>query len=156
MKQKILRIIPYFTTAFIMALIFFFSSQTSEESSALSAGLTRSIIDFFMGNAPEAEKLRCLDMLHHLIRKCAHFVLYASLGFSASGIFTEKKKIHMWLGAVVLCLVYAVTDELHQMAVEGRAPMLGDVLIDTAGGACGAAVFILIVVIYRLRKDKKK
>lgn len=155
MKHKILRILPYATTALIMALIFFFSSQTSEESSALSAGLTRRLIDFFMFGATQAQKENCLEAIHWFIRKCAHFTLFAALGFSASGMFVGKKRLHIWIYSVVLCMVYALTDEMHQMMIEGRAPMIRDVLIDTAGGAFGAAVFILILIIYVIRKDKR-
>lgn len=149
MKQKILRIVPYITTALIMALIFFLSSQTREESSALSSGLTRQLINFFMSGASEADKAKYLDIFHNIIRKCAHFVLYAMLGFSASGIFTGKTRLRMWSSAVVLCAVYAVTDELHQSLVAGRGPMVSDVFLDTCGGAFGAAVFVIAAKLMR-------
>lgn len=144
MKQKILRVLPYITTALIMALIFFFSSQTREESSALSSGLTRRIIEFFMQGASEAEKEQCLDVLHNIIRKCAHFVLYAMLGFSASGMFIRKKSVRMWAYAVAVCCAYAISDELHQSLVDGRGPMVSDVVLDTCGGGFGAAAFLAI------------
>lgn len=153
MKQKILRILPFITTALIMALIFFFSSQNSEESAALSSGITRQIIDLIMSGATEADKARYLDLLHNIIRKCAHFVLYALLGFSASGMFTGKRRFRIWLSAVAVCCIYAISDELHQSMVDGRGPMASDVVLDTFGGGFGAAVFSLI---FFIRKGTKK
>lgn len=155
MKRKILRALPYITTVLIMALIFFFSSQSREASSQLSSGITRRIIEFFMQGASELEKEQCLEALHNIVRKCAHFILYAMLGFSASGMFIGKKRLRMWAYALAVCFVYAITDEVHQSFVDGRGPMVSDVLLDSSGGATGAAVFILILVIYGLRKGKK-
>ena len=151
MKQKLLRILPFVTTVLIMALIFFLSSQTAEESSALSSGIAGKIIDFFMAGASEAEKNECLKLFHHIIRKCAHFTLYAALGFSASGMFTGSRR--MWAYSTLLCLIYAISDELHQMCVEGRGPLISDVVIDTAGGAVGAAVFLMFFFIFKYRKE---
>ena len=46
--------------------------------------------------------------------------------------------------AVVLTSLYAATDEIHQLFVEGRACKISDWAIDTAGAAIGAAAFLLI------------
>ena len=51
--------------------------------------------------------------------------------------------------AVALTSLYAVTDEVHQLFVDGRACRFTDWLIDTAGGLTGALVFLLIAVIIK-------
>lgn len=155
MKQKLLRILPFVTTALMMLVIFLLSSQTREESSQLSTGLTKRIIDIIMFHSSEADKAQYLEILHHIIRKCAHFVLYALLGLSAGGMFVSPRRKYpgIWLYTVAFSTLYAVSDEFHQSLVAGRGPMLRDVLIDTAGSATGAAVFIALLILYN-RKDK--
>ena len=44
----------------------------------------------------------------------------------------------------VCILAYAVTDEIHQAFVPGRACAPMDVLIDSAGAATGAALMVAI------------
>ncbi len=155
MKQKILRVLPFITTVMIMLLIFFLSSQTREESSRLSSGLTKKLIDFFAPHADLSDKKLYLDMLHNIIRKCAHFVLYASLGFSSAGMFLSDKITYkrMWIYTVIFTAVYAASDELHQSMVAGRGPMISDVVLDSFGGGFGAAVFLVLILL--ARKDRK-
>ena len=50
----------------------------------------------------------------------------------------------------------AVTDELHQIAVGGRAAMARDVLIDSAGVLCGALLALLCVYLAAKRARPKK
>lgn len=64
--------------------------------------------------------------------------------------------LYVWLGrwrqqrvrryglAVMLAAVYACSDEIHQLFVEGRAGMVSDVLIDSAGAVLGLGILILI------------
>ena len=143
MKRKLLRILPYITTFSIMAIIFFFSAQSREDSSELSTGITRRIVDFFMNSADNVEKEKYVLILHNFIRKVAHFTLYAMLAFSASGMFRVKNAFKRWTYAVIFCVLYAITDEVHQLFVSGRGAMVTDVLLDGIGASFGAAVFAL-------------
>lgn len=161
MKQKVLRIASIVLTIGIMALIFFFSSQTSEQSAGLSRGLVRRFINWipFTAHASHSQKEWYILMIHNLVRKGAHFTLYASLGFSAAMMFTannpQRKKKYMCIGGIALCCVYAATDEFHQGFVAGRGPMISDVMLDTVGGAFGAAVFVAVIFLYRFIKKRR-
>lgn len=46
---------------------------------------------------------------------------------------------------VLLCVLYAVTDEVHQAFIPGRGPRVSDVLIDTAGSITGILITKFIV-----------
>jgi VanZ family protein len=77
-------------------------------------------------------------LLHHIIRKCAHFTEYFIFsllvlrGFRAA----EKGTRLRWALLTVLIVAgYASLDEFHQSFVPGRTPAVSDVLIDTIGGA---------------------
>ncbi len=81
-------------------------------------------------------------ILTTLIRKMAHFFCYLILGilgmWTLSAYNAEGKR---WLIALLFCMLYAVSDEVHQLFVPGRAGKIVDVLIDTAGSATGIAAF---------------
>ena len=58
--------------------------------------------------------------------------------------------------AVILTSIYAVTDEVHQIFVDGRSCELGDWAIDTMGAIFGALGFLIIIItIERIIKRKK-
>jgi len=54
-------------------------------------------------------------------------------------------------------IIYAITDEIHQLFVPGRSGKLEDVLIDTIGvwiGICVLLFFVKIIEIIKRCKDK--
>ncbi len=44
---------------------------------------------------------------------------------------------------VIICFLYAISDELHQYFVPGRACRLLDIFIDTSGGAFFCLIYYL-------------
>ena len=46
--------------------------------------------------------------------------------------------------AAVSAVLYACSDEFHQLFVAGRAGRINDVLIDSAGAVLGLALFLFI------------
>ena len=93
-----------------------------------------------------------LDIVHLLIRKGAHFTEYAVLAMLTANALRKRplSTIGRWLIPVGICALYALTDELHQYFVPERACRFLDVCIDTAGGICGVAAFMLL---YFVRKS---
>ena len=43
--------------------------------------------------------------------------------------------------AILLALLYATSDEIHQIFTPGRTPAVTDVLLDTVGASVGAAAW---------------
>jgi VanZ family protein len=87
--------------------------------------------------------------------KSAHFLLYAGL---AAVIATGLLKARHAYSAVILfivpagfCLLYGLSDEVHQLFVEGRNFDVGDIIADTLGAAAAA---LLMIAIYKGRADK--
>ena len=64
---------------------------------------------------------------------------------------TDWKKI--WT-AVLLVMIYAATDEFHQLFVDGRSGQFRDVLIDTFGGIAGIYIIYLICKLRGFRKSE--
>lgn len=115
-----------------MIIIFRFSADNAEESTEKS--------DFFV-NILESLPIALRNNLSFIIRKTAHFSIYAMLGFLISGIFFKKEIFY----TLSVCFLYACTDEIHQYFVAGRSCRFQDVMIDTAGSFFGILIFILIM-----------
>ena len=128
-----------------MITIFMFSAQNGDESSELSQGFLRTFILRF---TPDKISEDIVNMMEYIIRKCAHMTEYAVFGIL---VFYQIKLYRLFekewnriVMAVICVMIYASTDEIHQLFVGGRSGRFTDVLIDTAGGFIGimAAAFI--------------
>ena len=128
-----------------MITIFMFSAQNGDESSELSQGFLRTFILRF---TPDNISEDIVNMMEYIIRKCAHMTEYAVFGilvFYQIILFRLFELEWNRLVMAVICgMIYASTDEIHQLFVGGRSGRFTDVLIDTAGGFIGimAAAFI--------------
>lgn len=128
-----------------MITIFMFSAQNGDESSELSQGFLRTFILRF---TPDNISEDIVNMMEYIIRKCAHMTEYAVFGilvFYQIKLYRLFEKEWNWIVMAVICvMIYASTDEIHQLFVGGRSGRFTDVLIDTAGGFIGimAAAFI--------------
>jgi VanZ family protein len=87
-----------------------------------------------------------INLIHHCIRKTAHAVEYAILGFliwrvvhSSPAMDSHPPAGHLRL-ALLLAALYAATDEMHQLFVPGREAAVRDVLLDTCGAGFGLAL----------------
>ena len=89
-----------------------------------------------------------VEQIHHLFRKCGHLTEYAILGLLLwrSIHQPDKKNPKPWRWdeaglALAIVLLYAASDEIHQVFVATRTALRSDVLIDTSGAA--AALLLL-------------
>lgn len=122
-----------------MITIFLLSSQDGESSAQLSGavmGHVGRLITFLFGEAG-----------HNIFRKFAHFFEYAGLSFLAYNAFFQSRKKNRFspYAPYALCIFYAVTDEIHQYFVEGRACRIFDVGVDALGALAGLVLFFIIV-----------
>lgn len=135
-------------------VIFYFSAQTGGTSSGLSGKIIRMIYTIIMPRfelLDMAQQLVYIESLQLIVRKTAHFSVYAVLGILVvSAIFTHKLAPRKSTSsALTICFLYACSDELHQVFVPGRAGVFTDVLIDTAGAFVGIMFMHLIMVIIK-------
>lgn len=127
-----------------MLVIFSFSAQVAEESSQLSMGITRFLTDIMQWITPFVELEN--GTMHFLIRKAAHFFVYFVLGIfllnalRSSGV-SNYKAITL---AFLLAVLYAISDEVHQLSVPGRVGNIKDVFIDSHGAAGGIAFYYFL------------
>jgi VanZ family protein len=145
MKANQRKLLILLAVVFWMATIFKLSAQPGEQSNLLSTKVTMAIVSLAKLFRPDVNVLT----LNHFIRKCAHFLAYLVLGiiglFAMRRIgFRGKKAVGLTL---LLCISYAITDELHQGFVPGRTPKLMDVLIDSSGASLGIGIYLLFLEI---------
>src|SRR6202451_2530065 len=111
------------------------------------------ILHFFFPHA----SAETLDFLHHVIRKCGHLTEYFILSMLIlRGIRAGEKGMHVRWALVTILIIagYAALDEYHQSFVPGRTAAVGDVLIDTSGGAAALIVASLFVLLGQAREKR--
>lgn len=89
------------------------------------------IVIFWFSSQPDLPRPDS-DLLNLLMRKTAHFCTYAVLALCYTWALGGWRR---WKWALLLVVVYAISDEYHQSWTPRRQPAWTDVLIDTAGGA---------------------
>lgn len=146
-----------------MIAVFSFSNQTSTKSSGLSGRLTNRIVEFLhiTEGCTEKDAKIVTSNIEHIIRKIAHYSIYALGGFL---IYLELTlyKIPFKFRVIFTQLLgsaYACTDEIHQLFISGRSGEIRDIIIDScgifAGIISGMIVLIIIEKIIRIRNVKK-
>ena len=143
----------------LMIIIFLFSSQPAEESADLSGGISYRVVKLVSNitgkNWSDEEMLVLAAQIEHPIRKGAHLTEYALLGVSiAFGVlygsdwYVDNRKMQCILMQLIGSL-YAVSDEIHQLFVPGRAGMIGDVMIDSIGVCIGWGIVVGLLLLGR-------
>lgn len=94
-----------------------------------------------------------------LMRKSAHFIAYLILGFLVSHAMKNDGSTALaWKrrgASLLLCVAYAISDEIHQIFVPGRGPLVKDILIDGAGAVIGIMLYFGVRKLWMLRKNKQ-
>lgn len=148
MNIKIQRVIFAILTIITFVAIFIFSNQNGEKSGSTSRMFTRKIVEILRidKNLNETEKEELIENAQYIIRKLAHFTIYTIAGINIYGFIStysisKKNKI---VSTILIGIVYAISDEVHQMFSGGRTPAIKDVCIDTLGVMFGICIFMVI------------
>lgn len=145
-----------------MAAIFAFSSQTHEQTIKTSDIIVKPIENSvkkdsseFESEKEEQDYIKKLEgKLDKAVRKSAHIVIY---GILALFVYLLCKSFGMSdadsiIMTLVVCAVYAGTDELHQKFVKGRTSQFADVCIDEFGCVISLVVLYLISNVKKLKR----
>ena len=119
-----------------MGVIFIMSAMPGEQSADQSGTLVKLVlwlVQTLFG--AEAAAQLSPDTIHLLVRKGAHMAEYAVLFFCYHRALKYEGVRHPGLCALLLCSLYAASDEWHQSFTEDRGPSPVDVGIDTIGAA---------------------
>lgn len=117
-----------------MITIFTFSSKNTMESNGTSKGLIKYFVHTYEKVFDkDIDEEVIITKLNYPIRKLAHYSIYLLLGIFIYNIFLLTGVKHKVLLSVLVCMIYAITDETHQLFVSGRTGQVLDVFIDTIG-----------------------
>lgn len=138
-RNKIIIVISWTIVILWMALIFNLSSQPAVESNKLSKGVTKVIVETARKVAPNTSF--DVNKFNHILRKNAHFFAYLILGILIMNAM-RRSGIKSIKAVLLICIIYAISDEIHQYYVPGRGPLVKDVLIDSVGAYIGVLVYL--------------
>ena len=96
------------------------------------------------------------ELLHHLIRKAAHFTEFACLGCLLAWRWSMDHAPNELLLPALLGMAAAVVDETIQLFTPDRGPSLKDVWIDTSGVITGVMLLILGQYVWKKYKLKQQ
>lgn len=126
-------VLVWMTVIFLFSTDYFSSTNTAPHIAPLLSIL-------FPQLAPE--HIESIDLL---MRKLGHFSEYCILALllmrALNAEFAEQSAKSRINWTIALVVLYAVSDELHQVFVPSRTASPWDVLIDSLGGICGTLWF---------------
>lgn len=137
--KNLINIFSWIAVFLWMIFIFNLSSQAAEQSNALSKEITKVVIETVEKVAPKKAAGMDGRTLNYLIRKKAHFYAYLILGVLIMGAI-RRSGVYGIRGIIItllICSLYAISDEVHQLFVPGRGGQIKDVFIDIAGAVVG-------------------
>lgn len=137
----------------MMMAIFGFSSKNSRVSDKMSKGLINVVVSGYekiFNISLNNQEIQ--DKLNFIVRKTAHFTEYFILGLFLYLFIEEFKITSTYWYVALIGLVFAATDEFHQLFVSGRTAKITDVLIDTSG----IMLSLIIMKVYEVLNGKRK
>jgi VanZ family protein len=120
-----------------MTVIFFASTNLGSP-----AHTSRFIRPFLLWLNPHISE-ETIELVHTVIRKSAHVCEYLMLGLLVRRLvhldpaFYGASAGRQFRLAILICALYASTDEFHQIFVPTRHPAVLDVTLDTCGAGLG-------------------
>lgn len=151
MKKNKLYILRWLPVMLWMGFIFYMSAQPAQQSSEWSSTVMNWLMRFV-----ESWLLVDESVFHLIVRKGAHIGAYFILAIWTMFALEGKRLKALWIQtgiALVICVLYAISDEVHQLFVPGRSGEVADVGIDTVGALLGVIFYIICrFCFYRLQR----
>src|SRR5699024_12349689 len=116
-----IRRIRYVPSVVWMGKSFYLSHQPADKSSDKSLGVVDNVLNIIA--VPEAYE----QEFHAFLRKLAHFFAYA---FLAMLIYYAYRGKHRRFFTLMSSLLFAISDEIHQLFIHVRSAEVRDVLIN--------------------------
>ena len=144
--------------------IFTMSNMNIAESNNQSKSTISTIIDGTLNitndfgittkKPDKTKKNQIINKYNYIVRRTAHvieyliFTILIIIALHSNGLKGKK----VYIIALLICFIYACTDEYHQTFIEGRTGQFYDCLVDLVGGLLGCSFMIAIKKIKQLRK----
>lgn len=145
--RKIYMLISWILVLICMGIIFSLSAQIAEESQDLSDSFIRNLFEF-LG----------IELKSDFVRTIAHMLEFMGLALLIFNAVYSTWNLKLTpIIAFVGTSLYAITDEIHQIFVPGRAFQISDILVDSIGALIGViASFVTLKIILSIKKRGNK
>jgi VanZ family protein len=131
-----------------MSVIFYLSSQSGYESHQASKVVVNKVHSYVEVGL---DKNIDIEKLNFYFRKNAHFAEFAFLAFLVYFLLKSFKLRYKGFISFLICLIFAISDEVHQMYTPNRTPSVVDVYIDISGAILMLfAIFVFQRIIGRV------
>ena len=162
-----LRILFGLLTLGCCVYIFVNSAENAAKSASRSHEITEKLSPVLIEdyeNLTPPQKTREKSLLESRLRSSAHGMEFAALGmcsaaFALTFLGGKRKKTAaalLPLAAFAFCVLYALTDEAHQLLVPGRTFQWEDLLIDSVGAFIGILLVAApVLIVSAMRRDRK-
>jgi len=113
----------------------------------LAVGLVMLVI-FGLSAQPHSAEFtaRFFGPYNHAVRKLAHFteyaVLFTVLAVALRRAYSRLSAASIAVISLAVSVVFAASDEFHQIFVAGRTPALSDVWLDSCGALLAASIWL--------------
>ncbi|MDD2553843.1 MAG: VanZ family protein [Desulfotomaculaceae bacterium] len=137
------KILSWLAVLLWMLVIFLLSAQPASFSNANSKGIVTRVVDTTVKltkvGISEPEKAMLVKRINSVAREYMHGVVFLVLGLLTQNAVTKGGAARMKAAAIalVICLTYGLTDEIHQLFVPGRSFQVSDLAMDAIGSIIG-------------------
>ena len=139
-----------------MGLIFSFSNSNGTESGNTSRTIIVFITERVSSIKDGTEEMdKVVDRYQLFVRKGAHFFVYYVLAFLVMNclyIFDVKTKTLLISG--IICILYAISDELHQYFISERSGNIVDVMWDSSASLLSSYLYYKFILV-RNKHEKR-
>ncbi len=147
-KRKFGIVLGWAAVAACMGVIFYLSHQPSEESAELSMSVMNGVFSVFAWLAQV--------LGHDAFRTIAHGLEYCGLAALLFHAFLQTTGKPKPFACFAVAVIYAASDEIHQIFIPGRAFQISDIAVDATGAAAGiAACIALYIIVLKIIKSRK-
>ena len=146
----------------VASFIFYLSNAPAKKSGSDSSNIIKSTIKtgISITNKIGLTDYHPTDMdiknitkkINEPLRECMHAIMYFVLALILIIFLNTCNFKRIYLVTIIACLLYAITDEFHQIFVEGRSWEFIDLLLDSLGIFLACILFKIINELAIIRK----
>ena len=140
------KVFKYLLVVIWMVLIFYLSNQSGYISGNESSNIIYNTLNFFykLFHISNVNLNDIVNIIHNPIREVMHFLEYFILALLLINALGKK-----YIEIFMICFIYSITDEIHQLYVPNRSFQYLDLIIDGLG-------YISIIIFLTINKFHKK
>ena len=145
------KIISWILVGAWMIFIFVLSNMNSTDSG------NKSQSNVGIVEKPSEEKIEKISTdLNPIFRKFSHAFVYLILAILVANALNISKVKKVFIFTILICILYAASDEIHQLYIPGRSGEFRDVMIDTFGALIGYSFYKLMFILFNKKRKYAK